>query len=230
MKRNFDEVKRSNESRANIKNETRDDKKISKRSSPSYSSKKFLSDDKVLWGTSNEETEGKTDDAEEKKYKPNFGLTGALAKDELTGNNIGGVVLKHSIPLDSAKPTRLWRLYIFKDENIMETIHLHRQSSFLAGRDKRVVDIILEHPSCSSQHAVIQFRKVKVQPLNDEDDEIEVVKPFLMDLSSTHKTMLNGKHIEDCRYYELREKDCIRFGGSSREYVLLHAHSNEEDK
>jgi len=228
MKRNLEEeVKRTHESQA--KNQAKDDKKIFKRSSPvNFSRHSLPSDDKVLWGSTNEETKGKTDDSEVKKYKPNFGLTGALAKDEVTGNNIGGVILKHSIPLDSAKPTRLWRLYIFKDENIMETIHLHRQSSFLAGRDKRVVDIILEHPSCSSQHAVIQFRKVKVQPLNDDDEEIEVVKPFLMDLSSTHKTMLNGKHIEDCRYYELREKDCIRFGGSSREYVLLHAQSNED--
>lgn len=43
-----------------------------------------------------------------------------------------------------------------------------------------------------------------------------------MDLGSTHKTFMNGKEIEDSRYYELRERDSITFGGSSREYLLLH--------
>jgi smad nuclear-interacting protein 1 len=54
-----------------------------------------------------------------------------------------------------------------------------------------------------------------------------VIKPYLMDLGSTHKTFLNGKEIEDARYYELREKDSIRFAGSTREYVLLHDASTE---
>jgi smad nuclear-interacting protein 1 len=43
-----------------------------------------------------------------------------------------------------------------------------------------------------------------------------------MDLGSTHKTFLNKVEIENSRYYELREKDTITFGGSSREYLLLH--------
>lgn len=46
-----------------------------------------------------------------------------------------------------------------------------------------------------------------------------------MDLGSTHKTFLNKKEIENSRYYELREKDTITFGGSSREYLLLHESS-----
>ena len=39
----------------------------------------------------------------------------------------------------------------------------------------------------------------------------KVVKPYIMDLGSTHKTFLNGNEIEDSRYYELREKDLIKF-------------------
>lgn len=181
------------------------------------------------WGTEDDDKEINKDEEEVIKYKPNFGLTGALAKDERTGNAVNGVVLKYSLPLDSAKPTRMWRLYVFKDNKNVETFHLHRQASYLAGRDKRAADIILEHPSCSLQHAVIQYRKVKIPSTGDDDEELEEVKPYLMDLSSTHKTTLNGKQIEDCRYYELREKDCIKFGGSSREYVLLHAASSEID-
>ena len=43
--------------------------------------------------------------------------------------------------------------------------------------------------------------------------------------NSTNKTFLNGKPIEPRRYYELKEQDTLKFGFSSREYVLLHEHS-----
>ena len=36
-----------------------------------------------------------------------------------------------------------------------------------------------------------------------------IVKPYIMDLESTNKTILNGEVIEDARYYELREEDVI---------------------
>ena len=48
-----------------------------------------------------------------------------------------------------------------------------------------------------------------------------VVKPFIMDLESTNGTFLNGEQIEGARYYELMEKDVVRFGESQREYVLM---------
>jgi smad nuclear-interacting protein 1 len=47
-----------------------------------------------------------------------------------------------------------------------------------------------------------------------------------MDLGSVHGTFLNGSKIDDGRYYELREKDAIHFGASSREYVLLNESSS----
>ena len=53
-----------------------------------------------------------------------------------------------------------------------------------------------------------------------------IVKPYLMDLGSTHKTYLNGTALEEARYYELKEKDCLTFAGSTREYILLHDSSN----
>jgi smad nuclear-interacting protein 1 len=40
-------------------------------------------------------------------------------------------------------------------------------------------------------------------------------------LASTNKTSLNGVEIEDSRYYELKEKDVIKFGHSTREYVVI---------
>jgi smad nuclear-interacting protein 1 len=175
----------------------------------------------------NNKEEEEEEEEEVEKVKANFGLTGALAKDEDTGNSINGIILKFSEPLDSAKPVHMWRFYVFKEEEIVETLHIHRQSAYLLGRDDRVCDLLLRHPSCSKQHAVIQFRAI-IQEKEEDDGSapIKVIKPYLMDLGSTHKTYLNEKEIDDARYYELREKDSIRFGASSREYVLLHDKSS----
>lgn len=48
-----------------------------------------------------------------------------------------------------------------------------------------------------------------------------VIKPYIMDLESTNKTFLNNSELEPARYYELREKDVLKFGESQREYVLM---------
>ena len=51
--------------------------------------------------------------------------------------------------------------------------------------------------------------------------------PYIIDLGSANGTYLNTERIEPQRYYELKEKDMVKFGFSSREYVLLHENSSE---
>jgi len=113
-----------------------------------------------------------------------------------------------------------WRLYVFKGEEQLELLHIHRQSAYLIGRDRTVADIPLEHPSCSKQHSVIQYRLVQ------QKDELgvskAVIKPFVIDLESTNGTHVNGEAIPTSRYYELKAGDVLKFGTSNREYVLLH--------
>jgi len=46
-----------------------------------------------------------------------------------------------------------------------------------------------------------------------------------MDLEAANGTYINGERIEAGRFYELLERDVIKFGFSSREYVLLHTKS-----
>ena len=158
--------------------------------------------------------------------KANFGLSGILAEDKKTGNTFNGVQLKWSEPPEARMPTRRWRFYVFKDgEQLDKPLHLHRQTAYLVGREARVADIRVDHPSCSKQHAVIQFRLVE-----SRRDAAQAhlaaqhrVKPYLMDLQATNGTSLNGDKIEDSRYYELKHQDLIKFGHSSREYVLLDA-------
>ena len=51
----------------------------------------------------------------------------------------------------------------------------------------------------------------------------KLVRPYVMDLNSTNGTYVNGERVEPQRYVELLEKDVLRFGYSSREFVLLNA-------
>ncbi|KAI6030938.1 SMAD/FHA domain-containing protein, partial [Pisolithus orientalis] len=129
-------------------------------------------------------------------------------------------VLKYNEPPEARKPTLGWRLYVFKGKDRPDLLHINRQSAYLIGRDRTVADILIEHPSCSKQHAVIQHRQVQVK------DEFGVpkamIKPFVIDLESTNHTHVNDETIPTTRFYELRAGDVIKFGLSDREYVLLH--------
>eukprot|EP00094_Tigriopus_californicus_P007575 TCALIF_07294-PA protein Name:"Similar to Snip1 Smad nuclear-interacting protein 1 (Mus musculus)" AED:0.20 eAED:0.20 QI:0/-1/0/1/-1/1/1/0/139 len=131
-------------------------------------------------------------------------------------NVFNGVVIKYSEPPEARRPKRRWRFYVFKGEETLPILHLHRQSAFLMGKDRKIVDLPIDHPSCSRQHAVLQYRLVNGRIL-----------PYIIDLGSSNGTFLNNKKVEAKRYYELREKDVLKFGFSSREYVLLHDQSQD---
>ena len=64
---------------------------------------------------------------------------------------INGVNMSYGEPPDATKPTKHWRLYVFKGKEAIDPYHIHRQSMYLLGRERRVADIPLDHPSCSSQ-------------------------------------------------------------------------------
>lgn len=154
--------------------------------------------------------------------KPNFKPSGLLAAATNTVKLSDGTstVLKYNEPPEARKPTLGWRLYVFKGKDQLDPLHINRQSAYLIGRDRTIVDILIEHPSCSKQHAVIQHRQVQVK------DEFGVpkamIKPFIIDLESTNHTHVNDETIPTTRFYELRSGDVIKFGLSDREYVLLH--------
>ena len=82
-----------------------------------------------------------------------------------------------------------------------------------------MVDYATEHPSCSKQHAVLQFRYVEKR---DEWGERKgAVKPYVIDLDSANGTKVNGEKVPERRFVEIRSGDVITFGESSREYTLL---------
>lgn len=170
------------------------------------------------WGKATHEDKPK--EAPVEKEKPNFGLSGALLKDT---NTYKGVVIKYSEPIEARKPKRRWRLYVFKGDQELPMYQIHRQSAYLIGRDRTVCDLPVDHPSCSKQHAVLQYRLVDYKR-NDGTMGRRVV-PYIIDLGSANGTFLNNQKIDAQRYYELQENDVIKFGYSTREYVLLHEDS-----
>ncbi|XP_049438977.1 smad nuclear-interacting protein 1 [Epinephelus fuscoguttatus] len=158
------------------------------------------------------------------KEKPNFELSGALTEDT---NTFRGVVIKYNEPPEARIPKRRWRLYPFKNDEPLPVMYIHRQSAYLLGRQRKIADIPIDHPSCSKQHAVFQYRLMEFTRADGTTGRR--VRPYIIDLGSGNGTYLNNQRIESQRYYELKEKDVIKFGFSSREYVLLHEFSDTSE-
>ncbi|XP_004289155.1 PREDICTED: FHA domain-containing protein DDL-like [Fragaria vesca subsp. vesca] len=157
----------------------------------------------------------------QEKQKPTFELSGKLAAE---ANRFNGITLLYSEPAEGRRPHVKWRLYVFRGgEEVNIPVEIYRKSCYLFGRERRVADVPIDHPSCSKQHAVIQFRQAEEE--GADGTLLKEVKPYIVDLGSTNKTFVNGVAVEPQRYYELVEKDTIRFGNSSREYVILHENS-----
>lgn len=167
---------------------------------------------------------GKKETAAAVKEKPSFELSGALLEDT---NTFRGVVLQYTEPPEARIPRKRWRLYPFKNDQVLPVMHIHRQSAYLLGRHRLLADIPMDHPSCSKQHAVLQYRLVGYTRADGTFGRR--VRPYIIDLGSGNGTFLNNKRLEPHRYYELKEKDVLQFGFSSREYVLLHESSDTSE-
>jgi len=146
-----------------------------------------------------------------------MGLSGNLLKDT---NTVNGIVVRYSEPAEARKPKTKWRLYVFKGNEELPILYVHRQSAYLLGRDRKVADIPLDHPSCSKQHAVIQYRLMPFTRPNGTTGK--KVTAYIVDMNSANGTFINNEKVEPQKYIELKERDVLKFGFSSREYVMLH--------
>ncbi|KAF2000476.1 SMAD/FHA domain-containing protein, partial [Amniculicola lignicola CBS 123094] len=158
------------------------------------------------------------------KEKPNFKPTGLLARE---ANRVAGtkISLKYHEPPEARKPptSSQWRLFVFDGPDVAQTYELFNRTCWLLGRAKEVSDIVLEDKSCSSQHAVIQFRYISkgVEDAYGVTTAKGKVKPYLIDLESSNGTELNGEEVQPGRYVELRNNDIVKFGVSEKEFVVM---------
>eukprot|EP00913_Durusdinium_trenchii_P035456 g33182.t1 len=90
-------------------------------------------------------------------------------------------------------------------------IHIYKNVGYLFGKDRRIVDVPTDHPTCSKQHAVLHYRQTSTG----------LVKPYIMDLESVNGTFVNGSRIDAARYVELREKDVLKFESGSRRLAAI---------
>ena len=87
-----------------------------------------------------------------------------------------------------------------------------------------MVDFPIEHPSCSKQHAVLQFRYMEGKKRDEEEGwegqmmmmKKGVVRPYVIDLESANGTRVNGEGVPARRYVEVRSGDVVTFGESTR--------------
>ena len=84
-------------------------------------------------------------------------------------------------------------------------------------------DVHLEHPSISRYHAIIQHRPDSATDI--PESTLFSTNPcdagfYIYDLGSTHGTFLNKNKLQPCCYYRIRIGQTIKFGGSSRIFVL----------
>uniref|UniRef100_H3DN53 Solute carrier family 4 member 1 adaptor protein n=1 Tax=Tetraodon nigroviridis TaxID=99883 RepID=H3DN53_TETNG len=87
-------------------------------------------------------------------------------------------------------------------------------------------DVSLEHPSISRYHAVIQYRS----QAGDSESAGEDTGFYLHDLGSTHGTVVNKNKIPPKTYIRLRVGHVLKFGGSTRLFILQGPEYDEEEE
>ena len=108
-------------------------------------------------------------------------------------------------PLSSSN-LPLYFLEVIKDGCIIDKVDLCNKIYHIFGRQGDAVDVLLEHQSISRQHAIIH---------HNLDGSL-----MIMDMKSAQGTFVNKKEIEKDMYIKLNVGDIVKFGQSTRMYVI----------
>ncbi|KAF9623585.1 hypothetical protein IFM89_003375 [Coptis chinensis] len=117
----------------------------------------------------------------------------------------GGITLPYTIPPWSEPPCHPYSLEILKDGSIIDQFDISKKGAYMFGRVD-LCDFVLDHPTISRFHAVVQFKQSG--------------EAYVYDLGSTHGTSVNKNQVKKKVYTELHVGDVIRFGHSSRLYIF----------
>lgn len=108
-------------------------------------------------------------------------------------------------------------LEVLKGGVLLGSVRLEDSSWFLVGRLPGCA-LSLEHPSVSRHHAVLQYRGAGCSP--DDAGGADAAGFYVYDLGSTHGTFLNKARVPPRTYCRVRVGHGLRFGGSSRLFLL----------
>lgn len=141
--------------------------------------------------------------------------------------------LPYNEPTWSSTPPEPHSLTVIKSGTIVQEIPITKP--FLVFGRLPSCDVQLEHPSVSRYHAVLQYCRFD-KPAEDDSsdtsssnnsvlDSSVSVNPreegfYAYDLTSTHGTYINKTRIQMRCYHRLRLGQMVKFGGSSRLFLL----------
>ncbi|XP_015712998.1 kanadaptin isoform X2 [Coturnix japonica] len=114
-------------------------------------------------------------------------------------------------------------LEVLKGGVLLGSVRLDGGSWFLVGRLPGCA-LALEHPSVSRHHAVLQYRG-RAADGPDADAGF-----YVYDLGSTHGTFLNKARVPPRTYCRVRVGHGLRFGGSSRLFLLQGPEEDQESE
>lgn len=145
--------------------------------------------------------------------------------------------LPYNEPMWSSTPTDPYSLTVIKNGTVVQDMALSRKPFHVFGRLPSC-DVQLEHPSISRYHAILQYRPQEPSKVDSEDANGSPASPdpllasssvsvnpkeegfYVYDLGSTHGTFINKKKIQTRCFYRLRLGQMVKFGGSSRIFLL----------
>nr|XP_043606251.1 kanadaptin [Erigeron canadensis] len=131
--------------------------------------------------------------------------TPIVPADEDVNKKPSSNAVPYTIPSWSEPPCHNYYLEVLKEGSIIDQFHVYEKGAYMFGRVD-LCDFVLEHPTISRFHAVIQYNKSG--------------DAFLYDLSSTHGTFKNKNQVKQKVYVELHVGDVLQFGLSSRLYIF----------
>ena len=146
------------------------------------------------------------------------------SKQEIAKNKISNIdsiapssVLSYTEPEWSCynESSSSYSIDVIKQGTNVSQYILKEKSYFVIGRLSGC-DILLEHPSISRHHAILQYKKNEGW--------------FLYDLGSTHGSFVNKKRLPSRKYIKLYVGYVMKFGGSTRLLILTGPKDDKEEE
>ncbi|PZC76404.1 hypothetical protein B5X24_HaOG204703 [Helicoverpa armigera] len=106
-----------------------------------------------------------------------------------------------------------YALEVLKSGMIVDNVDLTHKPYYVFGRLANC-DVVMAHPTISRHHAVLQYKAFA------EEGE-PPCGWYLYDLASTHGTFLNKDRLKASHYTRVRVGHQIKFGNSTRTYIML---------
>ncbi|UJR31658.1 hypothetical protein I4U23_019139 [Adineta vaga] len=119
--------------------------------------------------------------------------------------------LQYNAPESSAIPPLEFTLEVLRNGAIIDYVPLSYRSYTVFGRSPDS-DVVLEHPTISRYHAIIQYKS--------EFENGQSAGLYLYDCGSTHGTFINKKRLEPKVYVRIKIGYIIKFGQSTRLYLV----------